>query len=512
MGRDTDYPRKPSITNIRGEPTGGAAGTYARYMNLITATEVGVHECLDVNVLGAGAGYYYLDDANDFTLGTDYGNAIMAVYTTDVVQAGDIGVLSMTADRRLRVDASVTALGLQSEYVDDTVFTIEEDYGQAIGGIATGDQVNANDFGVFAMTTHREQRVALSHNGWEVSVRPAWMLTADDETATSLAVSSASYGYYAPAAIGSRMRPLIIDLDNDHVEADQMPQLVLNENYFYSPHYSEWQRQHGEFGRSWVDIIAMPAVEVESPLNTDFKSFDHPDQEVNRIVWQDPLYHGGAKNDTLPAAFRWAIPAGWTNGTYVRNVGVLAPYEGNFCLNVYDNTGVLDYNQMPFFWLGNPWDDSTMYSANKIAVWEGRFQMRDNADGTAHYCFALQFYDGGWRRMFVIDIHAAAGVYNVYRGTADGAFAIVAAAPVAIDGWNYFRLECYPPQHGAGPNFKSLTINGRPIAIGGAGFYSVATGAFEGTALRAGTFFANGIITSLWDEFTFWTYYHEYVE
>lgn len=514
MGRNTDIPFKPNFSALRGWPTGGDAGTYARAENIITSTEVGVHEALDVNVCaGGGTGYYYLDDANDFTLGTDYGNAIMAVFTTDTVDAGDIGVLSMTADRRLRVDANVTALGLQSEYIDDTGFVVAEDYGQAVGGIYTADQVNAGDFGVFKINAHREQGIYLTHNGFDVSVRPTWISATEDETALPLAVSSSCWGYYAAGAVNARMRPHIMDLEDDAVASGQLLQTVIPLNYYYDTTATSWKRWEGS-GAPEVNatVTAMPVVEVESPLNTDIKSFDHPDYEVNRIVWQDPVYRGGSKNDTVPAQFRWTIPAGWTNGTYVTNVGVLAPYEGNFCLNIYDNGGVIDYNQLPFFWLGNPWNDTSSYSANKVVVLEGRFHMRDNYDATAHYCFGFQFFDAGWRRMFIIDIHAVAGVYNVYRGTADNASAFVVAANIAEDGWNYFRLECYPPHHGAGANFKSLTINGQPVAIAGLGFYSVATGAFIGMAVKAGTFFADANVTSLWDEFTLWTYYDEYVE
>ena len=208
---------------------------------------IGGEECLNVYVSGGDAVPVYTDDSGEFVTATSKGQAIMAKYFApdDDVDDNDIGILSMTQDRKLRVDATVGALGLQSEHVDDAGFTVDGDYGQAVGGIATGDQVHGTDFGVFAMTTHREQRVALSHNGWEVSVRPTWLNAGEDETATSLAVGAGCYGYYGAGAVNGRMRPLLMDLDDDAVARNQIPQLVMNENHYYDTGTDLWKRWNG---------------------------------------------------------------------------------------------------------------------------------------------------------------------------------------------------------------------------------------------------------------------------
>lgn len=518
MGRNTDYPRLPGFTALRGWATGGDAGTYARAQNIITCTEVGVHECLDVNVAGGGVVPVYQDDTGDFVIGTSEGVAIMAVYTTDVVDAGDIGVLSMTADRRLRVDAVFGGVvNLQSEYIDDTVFGVEEDYGQAVGGIYTADQINAGDFGVFKINQYREQAIYISRAGWEVSVRPAWMPVSEDETAIPLAVSAANYGYYGAAAVNSRMRPLIMDLDDGSIAQDQTPQLVIPLNYYYNTNFSDWQRWQGA-GAPEVNanITAMPVVDIQSPLNTGFKSFDHPDHEINRLVWQDPPYKDGNKNDTLPPVCKWHLNMMTPDFASYDQATLYGPYEGFYCINLYEvnaAAATLAYNNVPFFPLGMPWEDRPGYYHNKVAVLEGRFHVRaDTYDPDVFYDFGFWFYDGNNRNCFMCDVHQVAGVWDVYRGTADGAHIQVGNVNISEDGWNYFKLEVYPFQYYGGMTFKSITINGVSYNISAFGGYSVASAIPTSMEIRIGGNMAPLSENCLWDEITFWTYYEEYEE
>ena len=491
----------------------------------VTSTTIGATECLDVNIMGGGAvGPTYLDDANDFTLGADYGNAIMAVFTTDPVDLGDIGVLSMTADRRLRVDATMGALTINSEYVDDAGFTVASDYGLAVGGVYTTDQVNANDYGVFSMTDYREQRVAVSTGGVIATVMQAWVSVQEDEGTTALAVAATNYGYYGGGIAGQRLRPFLIDIDDNSIENDQDPQLVINENYIYDVDDGVWRRQIGDGGIAEVNIdnIEGPFT-VRSPLNTGFKSFDHPDVEVNRLVWQDPPYKDGRKNDEIPVGpCKWQIPlvantfSSYTTGAALNN-GSHGPYEGAYCINLYENSGGgLGCSKLPYFSVAAPFDMRPGHYDDKVLVLEGRCYCHDSYDPDSIYTFGFFIYDGANRQCFMIEVHQVAGVWGVFRCTADNASAVVSSPIIwAENGWNYWQLEIYPPNYNGGQGFKSVTINGVQYAMGGLAGYAVAALMHFGNMdIEVGTFLTAEPERNdaLWDEITCWTYYEKYIE
>lgn len=508
MGNDNTNPIHPAFVTIRGNNASS---------DLVTSTQVVAKECLDVYVAGGGtSGTEYTDDSLEFVTGVGVGTAFMAKYfdPDDTVDAGDIGILAMTEDRKLMVDASlaVGAISLDSEYTDDAMFTPDTSIGQAVGGYAgLGNLVDAGDFGAFAMSTYREQFTSLSVNGTVATILPDVGMPFADEAANALVTFSGCYGYDATAVAGAKMKPLIVDIDDGFIDADQTAQLVINENYIYDPLAMGWLRQTGTAGVIDVNVTAIPEpVTIKSPLNTGFKSFDHSDHDINRIVFQDPPFKDGRKNEATPATFGWTVPAG-SSGAYSTGIGVLKyPFEGNYCLNLYEGAA-FDYSQMVFKMMGCPWDDSGLYTADKIAVFEGRFQMQDSVDATASYCFGFHIWDGMSKWTYVIDIHAALGIYNAYVGTANAANALIGATTVSVDAWNYFRLEVYPPQHGLGPLFKNLYINGTSYAVGALAPYAV-IGPFNGCAPAAITFLAAEGTDSFWDELAFWTYYEEYVE
>ena len=470
--------------------------------DLITSTTVAATEALDVYIQGgAVTGSEYTDDSNEFTIATSDGQAMMAVFTTDVVDAGDIGVLSMTSDRKLRVDGSFSSVGNMGTD-DNSIATGQEN--QNVNSLLYGYDAVADVWERCQTDESNILRVRIS-DGTDAAVLPDMMASAQDEATDALAVVSGCYGYRAAGGVGVKALPLIIDDDDGSLVNSQSVQLVMNENYIYPDGGVVWSRWNGDVqatqSGTWTDVG------IKSPLNTGFKSFDHPDQEVNRVVWQDPIYRDGHKNNLLPPGnFQWTVPVGST-GAYTAGVGALLfPFDGTYCLNLYEASGVFDYSNMPFKWMGCPWDDSGPSSATKVAVIEGRFQAQDAIDDAASYTFGITIWDGTARYEYIIDIHAAVGVYNAYVGTGDAANAIIAATTIAIDGWNYFRLDVYPPQHSTGPLFKSLIINGTSYAVGALAPYNVVS-AFNGCSPKACTFLSTLGTDAMWDDFTFWTYY-----
>jgi len=96
--------------------SGGGGGTVSRNVNIrdgggtaLTSTLVGTDQALDVNIVaGAGAGGTASTDDADFTAGATEGTPAMGVYesTPSNVTDGDLGVVGITQDRKLRVDGS----------------------------------------------------------------------------------------------------------------------------------------------------------------------------------------------------------------------------------------------------------------------------------------------------------------------------------------------------------------------------------------------------------------------
>jgi len=152
----------------------------------------------------------YIDNSA-FTIDTDRGLAIGGIVTGGTVSDGDFGVLRINTDRELithtaggtldsvtittmpSVNVSggtlanvhvtggttdmVSAVGgtvnvsvvggtiianIEGDYIDDSGFTVATDRGLAIGGIATSDAIDVNDFGVFRMDINRTQFVRTS--------------------------------------------------------------------------------------------------------------------------------------------------------------------------------------------------------------------------------------------------------------------------------------------------------------------------------------------------------------
>ena len=76
-----------------------------------------------------------------------------------------------------------------TDYTDDGVFTVGSDKGVAIGGVATSDSVNPNDFGVLRITTDRSLVVTINNCTY---VTDNDSISAGNE---SLITNSLNYGY-----------------------------------------------------------------------------------------------------------------------------------------------------------------------------------------------------------------------------------------------------------------------------------------------------------------------------
>lgn len=113
-----------------------------------------------VTVTGAGSGGTSAIDDSAFVAATDAGTPIMGFVTADTVDAGDVGVLGMTADRSLHVyiKGSDVATGGTSA-TDDSAFTAAVGSGTPMMGFATADVVDSGDVGVLAMTVERALHV-----------------------------------------------------------------------------------------------------------------------------------------------------------------------------------------------------------------------------------------------------------------------------------------------------------------------------------------------------------------
>lgn len=346
-----------------------------------------------------------------------------------------------------------------------------------------------------------------------------------DENANGLVTSSGCHGYFALNPPGTQAMPFLNEIDMDMIAPDQIPQLVIPLLYGFDYEGGLWQRLTtngtGSLNVNLTGADVAVDMTIESPLNTGFKSFDHPNADVNRIVWQDPPYKDGRKNDQIPTVDKWK-QFGVGASTYTTGVEFSGPYEGEYCLNLYDNSGIVNYYNTPRFDLGSPYPEAWLEpgtETDKVLVWEGRFYVTELQHELERYVFGITLYDpnAGGRLTYIIAlIQGLPGEWDAHVATSDNTSVVVALTPTAgglagagpHEFWNYFRLEIYPPNNPIAPgNFKRLVINGYAIPLVGFGAYAV-VGAYPvyGTSLHAGKFMGDGMLNSLWDEFTFWTY------
>jgi len=487
--------------------------------DLITSTTVVAKEALDVYIAGGSStGSEYADDSNEFTIGASDGTAMMAVFTTDAVDAGDIGVLSMTVDRKLRVDGTFSTIG-NMDTDDDAIVAgqINQNVNSLMMGLnwVTGDweRIESNSFNAL--------RAVPSNGTIDAGFYANILATTQDERYDALAVSAGNYGFWDAGAAGSKLAPMIMDNDDGLIANDQKPQLVINENHIYDPLAMGWLRQVGTAGVADVNVTALPdPLTIQSPLNTDFKSHDHPDEEVHRIVWQDPPYAGGRKNDEMPAQCKWKewdvfdSRAIYTTGEiHDGTQDFYGPYEGYYCMDLYEfGEGGLGFDQIPSFDLGCPYD-SEVAQGDTVIVLEGRFYENDDQAIDTRHEFGFFLYDGAWMNAYMIDVRQLAGVWNAYRGTAHAAEALIGAVPVCEDGWNYFRLEVYPPNWGAtGGAFKRLVINGYETLFANLPYQIVSMRPAQVSVQVGAQHASDATAHSLWDEITVWTYFEEYEE
>jgi len=181
------------------------------------------------------------------------------------------------ADQSLDVNVTQTVGGTVTEYTDDAAFTPDVSVGLAVGGYAgLGNTVDAGDWGAFAMTTHRELNVALSRGGFVVSVQPTWMAATQDEGTNTLSVGAGCFGYYAAGALNTKMRPLLIDLDDDTIAVDQTAQAVIPLNYYHDTVGTAWKRQQGVGGAANVAVCDSAGTAIDSEVH-------HADQALDVV-------------------------------------------------------------------------------------------------------------------------------------------------------------------------------------------------------------------------------------
>lgn len=181
MGNDNTDVNKPAFSRLRGDTIS----------NVVQTTAGAGGECLNVydySATSTAAGTEYQDDTGQFTLGASSGTAVMAVVgSVPLTAATHIGVLSMTRDRKLRVDATSTT-SLNSERRDGSGYSELLTSGLAVGGIVSPTTaVTAGSYGTFAMTPNREQVVLAVQSGtWASSQGGIWTVNSNSNTYDSV--------------------------------------------------------------------------------------------------------------------------------------------------------------------------------------------------------------------------------------------------------------------------------------------------------------------------------------
>lgn len=79
----------------------------------------------------------------------------------------------------------------------------------------------------------------------KASVVSAYLATTANESDSGLVTRSGVFGYYGAGAGGAKGRPHLNDLDDDDIAVEQIPQLVINQNYVHSKGDQAWIRMQG---------------------------------------------------------------------------------------------------------------------------------------------------------------------------------------------------------------------------------------------------------------------------
>ena len=126
------------------------------------------------------------------------------------------------------------------------------------------------------------------------------------------------------------------------------------------------------------------------------------------------------------------------------------------------------------------------------------------------YIFGLGINDGGNINMYMMDLYDDGAGYDLYRGTGPIAHANLARAYTSNDGWNYFKLEIYPPGHWQGTTFKQVTWNGQVIPFANPP-YTVADASDPQIYVILGGQGTVAPAHAYYDEITLWSYREEYI-
>jgi len=152
----------------------------------------------------------------------------------------------------MKVDATVNVT-INSEYVDDSGFTVEVDKGLAVGGVFSADQVDANDFGVFAINADREQLIQAKQNGAWTTGRTWTLGEATDDILIYGWDGAANQKILTDNTGALQVDVLTIpavtvtgfntDTDDDSIALAQTSQLVISQLYGYDKDTGNtWER------------------------------------------------------------------------------------------------------------------------------------------------------------------------------------------------------------------------------------------------------------------------------
>jgi len=227
-------------------------------------------------------------------------------YTHDENQYKRVNTTVVAGINRLCVDALAN---IEGDYVDDSIFNVGIDSGLAIGGVYSADNVDLNDFGVFAINAAREQitqakladtlgagltsTLVGADQALDVNVVQTTSAVTTDIDDDSIAAGQTSqvvlpllYGYDATGGSWERLQTdgsgsldvnvtggaiagLIFDIDDGAVVAGQTPQLILNENYGYDTTNTDWSRMLVEMDNGAVAINQTPQLVLNESKRDD---------------------------------------------------------------------------------------------------------------------------------------------------------------------------------------------------------------------------------------------------
>ena len=137
---------------------------------------------------------------------------------------------------------------------DITVVPYRCDVGESPSMIANDVTLEAGDIEIGAV------EIKDGDSDIRVDVNSLHMEDFKDERDNAMCTVAASYGFTTTEAVGQKMRPMVMDVDDGLILSNQQPQLVINLPYIYDHKTGNNIRWEGEdTGAAWTYVTNFPA-------------------------------------------------------------------------------------------------------------------------------------------------------------------------------------------------------------------------------------------------------------